>query len=71
MAKRKPVPGIREYDHSAGGWDALRAVAVALRRQEVVVKGAETLLRNNQPEDSTADQARRGIDFDRPSAVIQ
>ena len=50
MAKRKPVPGIREYDHSAGGWDALRAVAVALRRQEVVVKGAETLLRNNQPD---------------------
>jgi molybdopterin-dependent oxidoreductase alpha subunit len=50
MAKRKPVPGIREYDHSAGGWDALQAVAVALRRQEVVIKGAETLLRNNQPD---------------------
>src|ERR1700742_271717 len=50
MAKRKSVPGIREYDHSAGGWDALRAVAVALRRQEVVVKGTETLLRQNQPD---------------------
>jgi molybdopterin-dependent oxidoreductase alpha subunit len=50
MQKRKPVPGIREYDHSAGGWDALQAVAKALRRQEVVVKGAETLLHNNQPD---------------------
>jgi molybdopterin-dependent oxidoreductase alpha subunit len=50
MPKRKPVPGIRKYDHSAGGWDALQAVAVALRRQEVVVKGSETLLHNNQPD---------------------
>ena len=50
MAERREVPGIRRYDGAAGGWDALRAVAVALRRQGVVVKGAETLLRNNQPE---------------------
>src|SRR5450755_2307279 len=50
MSKRKPVRGIREYDHSAGGWDALRAVATALRGQEVVIQGAETLLRNNQPD---------------------
>ena len=50
MAKRKTVPGIRDYDHSAGGWDALQAVAVALRRQEVVIKGSETLLHNNQPD---------------------
>ena len=50
MAERREVPGIRPYDGSAGGWDALRAVAVALRRQGVVVKGGETLLRNNQPD---------------------
>ena len=32
MAERREVPGIRPYDGSAGGWDALRAVAVALRQ---------------------------------------
>jgi len=50
MAEHQQVPGIRPYGRSAGGWDALRAVAVALRRQEVVVKGAETLLHDNQPD---------------------
>jgi molybdopterin-dependent oxidoreductase alpha subunit len=50
MTERRDVPGIRPYDGAAGGWDALKAVAEALRRQGVVIKGGETLLRNNQPE---------------------
>jgi molybdopterin-dependent oxidoreductase alpha subunit len=50
MAERREVPGIRPYDGSAGGWDALRAVAVALRRQGVMIEGTETLLHNNQPD---------------------
>jgi len=50
MAQKRDVPGIRPYDHSAGGWDALRAVAAALREQGVVAKGARTLLNNNQPD---------------------
>jgi hypothetical protein len=50
MNQRRDVPGIRRYDHSAGGWDALRAVATALRRQHVPARGTTTLLRNNQPD---------------------
>ena len=50
MAQKRDVPGIRPYDHSAGGWDALRAVAAALRDQGVLAKGARTLLNNNQPD---------------------
>jgi len=50
MNQRRDVPGIRPYDHSAGGWDALRAVAAALRRQHVPARGTTTLLRNNQPD---------------------
>jgi molybdopterin-dependent oxidoreductase alpha subunit len=50
MADRREIPGIRPYDGPAGGWDALRAVAVALREQGVVAKGARTLLNNNQPD---------------------
>jgi molybdopterin-dependent oxidoreductase alpha subunit len=50
MTQRRDVPGIRPYDHSAGGWDALRAVATALRRQHVPARGTTTLLRNNQPD---------------------
>ena len=49
MTKRK-VPCVRTYTGAAGGWDALAAVAKALRSQEVVVDGVKTLLRNNQPE---------------------
>jgi molybdopterin-dependent oxidoreductase alpha subunit len=48
-AKGQDVPGVRPYTHAAGGWDALIAVAQALRGQEVVVDGVKTLLRNNQP----------------------
>jgi len=50
MANQRDVEGIRPYDHSAGGWDALRAVAATLRAQGVVTKGAKTLLNNNQPD---------------------
>ncbi|MDQ7250013.1 FdhF/YdeP family oxidoreductase [Dongia sedimenti] len=49
MDKRK-VPCVRPYHGAAGGWDALAAVASALRSQEVIVDGVKTLLRNNQPE---------------------
>jgi molybdopterin-dependent oxidoreductase alpha subunit len=50
MTQRRDVPGIRPYDHSAGGWDALRAVAATLRGQGVVTAGSRALLNNNQPE---------------------
>ncbi|MEJ0028398.1 MAG: FdhF/YdeP family oxidoreductase [Rhizomicrobium sp.] len=49
MADRPKVPGIRKYDHPAGGWDALIAVGLALKGQNVVVSGATTLLSSNQP----------------------
>jgi molybdopterin-dependent oxidoreductase alpha subunit len=50
MAQLRDVPGIRDYDHAAGGWDALQAVARALRGQGIVAKGGKTLLNNNQPD---------------------
>ncbi len=40
---------IEHYLKPAGGWDALRSSWQALRDQQVVVKGASTLLRANQP----------------------
>jgi hypothetical protein len=49
MAKKRP-DGIRDYHHPAGGWGALRAVAAALKRQQVVPEGIGTLLKNNQPD---------------------
>jgi hypothetical protein len=33
MATRRDVPGIRQYDHPAGGWGALRATAKAVKEQ--------------------------------------
>jgi molybdopterin-dependent oxidoreductase alpha subunit len=50
MAERREVPGIRPFKGPAGGWHALQAVAVALRRQERVFDDVETLLRSNQPD---------------------
>ena len=41
---------IGHYDKAAGGWDALLSSMQHLREQEVVAKGARTLLRANQPE---------------------
>lgn len=40
---------IDPYDKPAGGWDALKSSWQALREQQVVMKGANTLLRANQP----------------------
>jgi len=39
---------IHPYDKPAGGWDALKSSWQALREQQVVLKGANTLLRTNQ-----------------------
>ncbi len=44
------VKSIRPYHAAAGGWGALFATGKALAEQSVVVNGAETLLRMNQPE---------------------
>ena len=46
MSQRKPID---VYLKPAGGWDALKSSWHALREQEVVLKGAGTLLRTNQP----------------------
>ena len=42
--------GLRVYTHAAGGWDALKAVAKAVRTQMDAVPAGETLLRENQPD---------------------
>ncbi|MBU8975209.1 FdhF/YdeP family oxidoreductase [Lysobacter sp. MMG2] len=46
MSHKKPI---EHYLKPAGGWDALRSSWQALRDQQVVMKGASTLLRANQP----------------------
>jgi molybdopterin-dependent oxidoreductase alpha subunit len=46
MSQRKPID---VYLKPAGGWDALKSSWHALREQQVVMKGAGTLLRTNQP----------------------
>ncbi|MDB5653492.1 MAG: oxidoreductase alpha (molybdopterin) subunit [Tardiphaga sp.] len=48
MAK-KLVEGVAEYHGAAGGWGALRAVAVAVRDQMAVVNETQGLLKANQP----------------------
>ncbi len=48
---RKPRPeGIKDYTGPAGGWGALKAVAVTLKAQQIVQRGAQTLLKSNQPD---------------------
>ncbi|CDZ68261.1 Protein YdeP [Neorhizobium galegae bv. orientalis] len=42
--------GIEQYDHPAGGWDALKAVARVLAHQQIVAQGGRTLLKANQPD---------------------
>ncbi|MDI7864229.1 FdhF/YdeP family oxidoreductase [Rhizobiaceae bacterium n13] len=49
MKDRRPE-GIEQYDQPAGGWGALKAVAVTLAHQQVVAQGTLTLLKANQPE---------------------
>ncbi len=48
--KEKRPEGIERYDHPAGGWDALKAVAKTLAHQQIVAQGTRTLLKANQPE---------------------
>ena len=51
MSQRREVPGIRPYDHSAGGWDALKAVCHRLAPPGRAGQRAPgLLLRNNQPD---------------------
>ncbi|AQV98368.1 CbbBc protein [Cupriavidus necator] len=50
MAKRREVPGIRQYDGPAGGWGALKATATAIRTQMDTVRAPITLMRTNQPD---------------------
>ena len=49
MSKKRP-DGIRNYDHPAGGWGALKAVADTLKHQQIIFQGATTLLKANQPD---------------------
>lgn len=49
VTKRRPE-GIRDYEEPAGGWGALKALAVALKEQQLIVDGVPTLLKQNQPD---------------------
>ncbi len=50
MTADKPgVPGVEDYDGPAGGWGALRAVAVAVREQMGASANTRALLQVNQP----------------------
>jgi hypothetical protein len=52
------------YENPAGGWGALRATALALREQSVVLKGSKALLSMNH-----ADMAERNIAADGPVEI--
>lgn len=43
-------PKIAEYTHAAGGWGALKYVALNLLKEKAPAKGARTLLSQNQPD---------------------
>ena len=45
----KAVEGVEDYAGAAGGWGALRAVAVAVRNQMAVIDDTQSLLKTNQP----------------------
>ncbi|TXC67926.1 FdhF/YdeP family oxidoreductase [Sphingomonas ginsenosidivorax] len=47
---RKRPEGIKDYTGPAGGWGALKAVALTLKAQQIVQRGAQTLLKSNQPD---------------------
>lgn len=49
MAAQRPE-GIRDYHDPAGGWGAVKALAVSLREQQLVMNGVPTLLKQNQPD---------------------
>ena len=44
-----PKPSIRRYTNPAGGWGALEATGKALAEQKIALRGANTLVRMNQP----------------------
>lgn len=50
MDDKPDTQGLKTYDHAAGGWGALKAVAKAVRTQMNAVVAGETLLRENQPD---------------------
>jgi hypothetical protein len=72
LAKRRPE-GIRDYHEPAGGWGALKALAVALKQQQVVLQGIPMLLKQNQPEASIAPDApgRGGLVRLRPFSSLR
>ena len=49
MRKKRP-DGIEDYKGPAGGWGALKAVAMSLKAQQIVAQGAQTLYRQNKPD---------------------
>jgi molybdopterin-dependent oxidoreductase alpha subunit len=49
MRKQRPE-GIKDYTGPAGGWGALKAVAATLKAQQIVQRGAQTLMKSNQPD---------------------
>lgn len=49
LVQNKTFGKIEPYHHAAGGWGALLSVARNLKKQEIVKKGAITLLNANQP----------------------
>src|ERR1700710_1859727 len=48
--RRKRPDGIKDYTGPAGGWGGLKAVAITLKAQQIVQRGAQTLLKSNQPD---------------------
>lgn len=49
MARKRPE-GIVDYKGPAGGWGALKAVALALKDQQVIARGAHALINQNKPD---------------------
>ncbi len=49
MARKRP-DGIRDYNGPAGGWGALKAVALALKDQQAIVRAGPALLSQNKPD---------------------
>ena len=50
MSEQRNVPGVRRYDHSAGGWGALKATAKAVKEQMGMVDAPITLFHTNKPD---------------------
>ena len=46
----KRPEGIRDYHEPAAGWGALKALAIAMKEQQLLVEGAPRLLKQNQPD---------------------